>query len=414
MSAAAAAGPACSDFPGAPAPYTDVLKLTVPSERIPVYRVMNDQGKIIAPGYTLKHDDETLKKWYKLMIKLNVMDSIFYDAQRQGRISFYMTSFGEEAIHFGSASALDSEDVIFAQYREAGVLMYRGFSLNNFAHQCFSTHKDLGKGRQMPVHYGSKALNFQTISSPLATQLPQASGAAYALKRAGKNNIVTCYFGEGAASEGDFHPAMNFAVTLKCPVLFFCRNNGFAISTPTKDQYGGDGIAARAAGYGMRAIRVDGNDILAVHEATAAARAHILATHEPVLLEAMSYRAGHHSTSDDSTRYRSVDDILKWQSTNNPMTRLRLLLQSRGVWDEVQEAETRQALRVEVLEALNEAEMSKKPPVSQMFEDVYAELPHHLRDQEAEWRAFLTKHADKYHLGDEFIADSEYDNPAKH
>lgn len=131
-------------------------------------------------------DVPTLVKIYRSMIQLSTMDQIFYDAQRQGRISFYMTSTGEEATHFGSAAALDPEDIIYAQYREAGVLMWRGFSLESFAHQCFSTHKDLGKGRQMPVHYGSRALNFHTISSPLATQIPQAAGAAYALRREGK------------------------------------------------------------------------------------------------------------------------------------------------------------------------------------------------------------------------------------
>jgi 2-oxoisovalerate dehydrogenase E1 component alpha subunit len=119
--------------------------------------------------------------------------------------------------------------VILAQYREAGVLMWRGFSMDQFADQCFSNQGDLGKGRQMPIHYGTHALNFQTISSPLATQIPQAVGAAYAFKLAKAPHVVVTYFGEGAASEGDFHGALNFAATLQCPVIFFCRNNGFAI-----------------------------------------------------------------------------------------------------------------------------------------------------------------------------------------
>lgn len=157
---------------------------------------MDNSGNIVAPGYTVKQDDDTLRHWYTLMLRLGAMDTIFYDAQRQGRISFYMTASGEEATHIGSASALKPEDIIYAQYREAGVLMYRGFTLKNFAHQCFSTYKDLGKGRQMPVHYGSKELNFHTISSPLGTQIPQAVGAAYALKRSGKEAVAVCYFGE--------------------------------------------------------------------------------------------------------------------------------------------------------------------------------------------------------------------------
>eukprot|EP00461_Guttulinopsis_vulgaris_P002575 UN02576 len=230
-----------------------------------------------------------------------------------------MTSFGEEATHIGAASALSKDDTIFAQYRESGVLLWRGFTLTQMAHQCFGTHEDLGKGRQMPVHYGSRELNFQTISSPLATQLPQAVGHAYAMKQAGKKAITACFFGEGAASEGDFHAALNFSATLEAPVLFFCRNNGYAISTPVKDQYRGDGIAGRASGYGIKVIRVDGNDLLAVHEATELARNYILENNQPAVLETMSYRAGHHSTSDDSTRYRDAAEIEQWQTTNNPL-----------------------------------------------------------------------------------------------
>ena len=163
------------------------------------------------------------------MLTLNQMDMILYEAQRQGRISFYMTNYGEEATHLGSAAALTLEDVIFGQYREAGVLLYRGFTIDQFMNQCYSNELDLGKGRQMPVHYGSRELNFQTISSPLGTQLPQAAGAAYALKRSGKKACVVCYFGDGAASEGDFHAALNMAATTDSPVIFFWYANSIPI-----------------------------------------------------------------------------------------------------------------------------------------------------------------------------------------
>jgi len=405
--------PATPGFLGAPeSKYTPELKFIEPREAADTYLVMDYDGQFVKSDYKVEHDDATLVDWYKLMIKINTMDNIFYDAQRQGRISFYMTAFGEEATHVGTASALDKDDVIFAQYREAGVLMYRGFTLKQLAHQCFSTHKDLGKGRQMPVHYGSRELNFQTISSPLGTQLPQAVGAAYALKRDKKPNVAVCYFGEGAASEGDFHAAMNFAVTLKAPVVFICRNNGYAISTPTREQYGGDGIVGRASGYGMKGIRVDGNDVFAVHEATKLARQYALENNAPILVELMSYRAGHHSTSDDSSRYRSVDEIKSWQSKNNPILRLRKYLERRNLWNEELETSTRDAARREVLEALNEAELSKFPPISQLFTDVYEELPHHLRDQREDWKAHLEKYAADYNLSSIYVDESEYVNPA--
>merc|ERR1712183_231730 len=154
-----------------------------------------------------------------------------------------------------------------------------------FCDQCYGNSDDYGKGKQMPIHYGSTKHAFVTISSPLATQMPQAAGSAYAFKRAQNGLSVICYFGEGAASEGDAHAAFNFAATLDCPVLFFCRNNGYAISTPTEEQYRGDGIAARGPGYGMTTIRVDGNDVFAVYNATKAASVENMA---PVLIEAMT------------------------------------------------------------------------------------------------------------------------------
>ena len=303
---------------------------------------------------------------------------------------------GEEASHIGSVAALRDDDVIFGQYREAGVFMWRGFPLQQFAHQCFSNTHDLGKGRQMPVHYGSRALNIQTISSPLGTQLPQAAGAAYALKIEGKGRIAMCYFGEGAASEGDFHPALNMSATLDCPVVFFCRNNGYAISTPTHEQYRGDGIASRAHGYGIAAIRVDGNDLLAVYEATRAAREYAVRESKPVLVEAMTYRGGHHSTSDDSTRYRSTTEIVHWMENENPIIRFRLLLEGMGLWDSTQEMGVRQRARADVLKAMNVAESSKKPPIGQMFEDVYDRITPQLEEQREQLKLHLDKWAEKY------------------
>ena len=216
-----------TNFPGAPnSEYTNELNLKTDYVKRDVFHILDNNGDIVSLDkfneYYPKDDAETWLKMYKSMVTINTLDNIFYDAQRQGRISFYMTSFGEEAAAIGSASALDFNDIIFPQYREQGALYWRGFTLEMFAEQCFSTSKDLGKGRQMPIHYGSYDLNVHTVSSPLATQIPHSVGAAYALKRQENNqNITLNYFGEGAASEGDFHTAMNFSSTLNCPVIFF-------------------------------------------------------------------------------------------------------------------------------------------------------------------------------------------------
>jgi 2-oxoisovalerate dehydrogenase E1 component alpha subunit len=319
---------------------------------------------------------------FKTMFTLNRMDKVLYNAQRQGRISFYMTNFGEESIHAGTGAGLQPNDVVFGQYREAGVLMYRGFTLQQFMDQCFGNVSDQGKGRQMPVHYGSRELNFVTISSPLATQMPQAAGAAYALKLAKTGQCVLCFFGEGAASEGDAHAAFNFAATLEAPVVFFCRNNGYAISTPTHDQFRGDGIASRGPGYGMLTLRIDGNDTLAVYAAVAEARRIALEQNRPVLIEAMTYRVGHHSTSDDSTAYRSKEEVRVWEGPfHDPIARFRAYLKDKSLWSDAEEAALGQQVDQDIKRALDAAQKKLKPAADELFTDVYDKLPQSLVEQ---------------------------------
>jgi 2-oxoisovalerate dehydrogenase E1 component alpha subunit len=245
------------------------------------------------------------------------------------------------------------------------------------------------------------------VSSPLATQLPQASGAAYALKMQRSHDpsipprVVAAYFGEGAASEGDFHAALNMAATRSCPVIFICRNNGYAISTPTLEQYRGDGIASRGIGYGIDTVRVDGNDIWAVREATKRAREMALQDGgRPVLIEAMTYRVSHHSTSDDSFAYRARVEVEDWKRRDNPITRLRKWMEAKGCWDESKEKEARDALRREILQGFSEAEREKKPPIRMMFEDIYEELTPDLRKQMAELRGLLERYPNEYDVGE--------------
>jgi len=288
------------------------------------------------------------------------------------------------------------EDTIFAQYREAGVFLWRGFTVDDFMNQCQSNSLDLGKGRQMPVHYGSRKLNIQTISSPLATQIPQATGSAYIQKMSKSGNCTICYFGEGAASEGDFHAAINFAATLETPNIFFCRNNRYAISTPSSEQYRGDGIAGRGVSYGLKTIRVDGNDVFAVYNATKAARKIAVEDNQPVMIEAMTYRVGHHSTSDDSTRYRTSAEIELWKTKHDPVKRLNLYMTSKGWWNEELEKSSRTEARKEVLTALTKSETVKKPHPDECFSDVYDELPKNLIEQRKEMREHLKKYPQMY------------------
>ncbi|KAJ6663535.1 hypothetical protein lerEdw1_009614 [Lerista edwardsae] len=388
-------------FPGASAEFVDSLEFIQPNviSGIPIYRVMDRQGQIVNPSEDPQLPKEQVLKFYKSMTLLNTMDRILYESQRQGRISFYMTNYGEEGTHIGSAAALDDTDLVFGQYREAGVLMHRGYPLDLFMAQCYGNASDPGKGRQMPVHYGCKDLHFVTISSPLATQIPQAVGSAYAIKRENANRIVICYFGEGAASEGDAHAGFNFAATLECPIIFFCRNNGYAISTPTSEQYRGDGIAARGPGYGIHSIRVDGNDVFAVYNATKEARRRALAENQPFLIEAMTYRIGHHSTSDDSSAYRSVDEVNYWDKQDHPISRLRHYMVGREWWDEEQEKSWRKKSRKRVMEAFEEAERKLKPSPQLLFSDVYCETPWHIQKQQDSLERHLKQYGEHYPLG---------------
>lgn len=209
--------------------------------------------------------------------------------------------------------------------------------------------------------------------------------------------VVACYFGEGAASEGDFHAALNIAATRSCPIIFICRNNGFAISTPTLDQYRGDGIASRGVGYGIDTIRVDGNDIWAVREVTKQARRMALEDGgRPILIEAMSYRVSHHSTSDDSFAYRAKVEVEDWKRRDNPITRLRKWMELKSIWSEEEELDARSSIRRDIMKAFSAAEKEKRPALRNMFMDIYAAPTEESDAQVKELRRILHDYPDEY------------------
>ncbi|KAJ1265113.1 hypothetical protein BS78_08G054000 [Paspalum vaginatum] len=386
------------DFPGGKVSFVAEMNFLPDSqrERINCYRVLDDDGRTISDSKFQEVSKEVALKMYSEMVTLQIMDTIFYEAQRQGRISFYLTSNGEEAINIASAAALSIDDIVLPQYREPGVLLWRGFTLQEFANQCFGNKLDYGKGRQMPIHYGSNRLNYFTVSSPIATQLPHAVGAAYSLKMDKKDACAITYFGDGGTSEGDFHAALNFAAVMETPVIFFCRNNGWAISTPTTEQFRSDGVVVRGQAYGIRGIRVDGNDALAVYSAVHAAREMAITEGRPILVEALTYRVGHHSTSDDSTKYRPIDEIEHWRTARDPISRYRKWVQGNGWWSDAEESELRSRVRKELLQAIQVAERMPKPSVAELFTDVYDQIPSNLREQDQLLRDTIMKHPADY------------------
>ena len=208
--------------------------------------------------------------------------------------------------------------------------------------------------------------------------------------------MTACFFGDGCASTTDFHSACNFAATLQVPVLFLCRNNGYAISTPVTEQYAGDGIVSRAPGYGMAGIRVDGNDVFAVHAAVQAAKEYALEHSAPVLMEFMTYRQGHHSTSDDSTRYRNAEEVQHHEHNGDPLQRLQAFLTNQGLLDSTSIVSIRDEEKLAVLQAMEQAEHRPNPPLDDLFQDVYDEMPLHLQRQEEELRQHIAKYPKRY------------------
>ena len=365
------------------------------SVEIPELKILKQDGSIYEGSDMPDMDKALAIKVYKTFAFHRVLDERMVASQRQGRLSFYMAALGEEAASVGGAAGLKPQDMIMSQYREQGALMFRDFSLENFMNQMFSNEKDLGKGRQMPIHYGSNELNYMTVSSPLGTQIPQATGYAYGQKMQGLDAVTLCYFGEGAASEGDFHAGLNMAAVQEAPVIFFCRNNGYAISTPADEQFKGNGIASRGVGYGIKTLRVDGNDILAVIKATQTARAYALKENAPVLIEAMSYRLGAHSTSDDPSGYRTREEEDKWQA-NDPILRMKNWLLAQKWWDEEQEQALFESLREKVLAAVKVSEKIDKPHIDTLITDVYDVPSTQLTAQLEQVKVHVNKYPEAY------------------
>jgi 2-oxoisovalerate dehydrogenase E1 component alpha subunit len=292
--------------------------------------------------------------------------------QRQGRIGFYIGSVGEEATIFGSAAALAEGDWIFPCYREHGAALLRGMPLVTFLCDLFGNAGDAMKGRQMPCHEAWRPGRYASISSPIATEIPHAVGAAWAARLKGEEMVALTYFGEGATSANDFHTGVNFGAVRKVPVIFVCRNNGWAISVPRERQTASETIAQKAIAYGLRGERVDGNDLLAVYNATRRARARAAAGEGPTLLECVTYRVEGHSTSDDPRAYRPAELVEPWRK-KDPILRMRRFLSVKGLLDDAAEARVQEEVKAEIAAALKEAEaFEAKPPIESLFEDVYA------------------------------------------
>ncbi len=324
--------------------------------------------------------DKTLVQMYETMYRTRALNERGMNLQRQGRINFYIGSEGQEAIPTGVAASMKTEDWYFPHYRDLAVALYRGATIGDMVHQLYGSAKDIIQGKQMPNHFSFKNINFFSISSPLTTQVPQAVGAAYAQKLRGEKNVTAVGFGDGSTSEGDFHVGLNFAAVWKTPVVFICNNNQWAISVPSKLQSASETYAQKADAYGMPSIRVDGNDILAVYLANLEAVNRAREGGGPTLIEAVTFRMGPHSSSDDPKRYVPPAQYEEWKK-KDPILRMRKYLENKGIWDDKREDELAERTKAEIQAAVEDVEKTPEPALRTMFEGVFEEMPWHLEEQ---------------------------------
>jgi 2-oxoisovalerate dehydrogenase E1 component alpha subunit len=351
-----------------------------------IIRVLNRNGEAVGPWAGLLSDEELIEGM-RHMMTLRTFDARMLIAQRQGKTSFYMQHLGEEAISCAFRKALSPGDMNFPTYRQAGLLIAGGYSMVDMMCQVYSNSRDPLKGRQLPVMYSSKEHGFFTISGNLATQYIQAVGWAMASAICNDTKIAAAWIGDGSTAESDFHAALVFASTYKAPVVLNIVNNQWAISTFQGIARGGSGtFAARGLGFGIPALRVDGNDYLAVYAVAKWAIERARRNLGPTLIEYVTYRVGAHSTSDDPSAYRPKTESDAWP-LGDPIIRLKNHLIARGAWTEERHKQTEAEILDTVIAAQKEAEShgtlhaGPKPSSRDIFEGVYAEMPAHLRRQ---------------------------------
>ncbi len=342
-----------------------------------------DEKNRADPKKDPKLSNEVLLKMYRSMNFTRLFDERGMLLQRQGRIGFYLPSLGQEAIQTGTAAALNARDWIFPSYREPGVFLYRGADPFLMLCNLWGNAADVCKGRQMPVHYSFADLRLFSVSSPIATQVIQATGASLASKIRKEKDVSITYFGDGGTSENDFHTGLTFAGAYKTPTIFICTNNQLAISVPSNKQSGAKRFADKAIGYGMPGISVDGNDILAVYKATKEAADRARNGEGPTLIECVTYRMGPHSSSDDPTRYRDEATYQLW-AKRDPIDRFRQYLTDKKIWSDKQQDALQTELKALLADAVERAEAQPPPSIEDLFNDVYKELtPQLLRQREA-------------------------------
>jgi pyruvate dehydrogenase E1 component alpha subunit len=343
-------------------------------------QILDESGKKVGKAPRLKR--ETLLRMHRAIVRTRAFDDRCMKLQRTGRIGFSIPNKGVEATSVGAAAAIDAAtDWIAPHYRDFAMMFYLGIDIGGMFDNMFGNADDNAVGRQMPVHFSFvEPVKWLSISSPLGTQVPQAVGVAMAMKRRGEEGIALTTFGDGSTSTGGFHSGMNFAGVYGAPVVFLCQNNQWAISCPSEQQTASESYAVKGEAYGIPGIKVDGNDVLAVYRAVSQAVKRARAGEGPTLIEAVTFRMGGHSTSDDPSRYVEASEFEAWEK-RDPLLRFETWLKSEGHLDDASAAAVREEADAEMMAAAKAAEAKPRPVLGTIFTDVLETMPPHLERQ---------------------------------
>jgi pyruvate dehydrogenase E1 component alpha subunit/2-oxoisovalerate dehydrogenase E1 component alpha subunit len=365
----------------------DYFKGTAHDKATGLFRLINEDGSAIDQSVVDNLDRALARTLFEGMVRIRVTDARMMALQRQGRIGFYGEAMGQEAAVVGSAAVTQPEDWIVPALREAGVGLYRGMTLDSYIAQIFGNAGDPTKGRQMPCHPCDREHHYVVMSSCVSTQIPHAVGIAMAMKAKGDKAVCFGYMGDGGTSEGDFHVSLNFAGVTKAPVVLICQNNQWAISTPGSIQTASSTIAIKGLGYGVEAIRADGNDVLAVYHAVKYAADKARRGDGPTFLELLTYRVSAHSSSDDPSRYRDENVTAIWRGERDPIRRFEALLVGKGWLAAGEKDALAAAIEQDVRDAIARQEAVGAPALETLIEDVFEEPTWNLREQLAELQA---------------------------
>jgi pyruvate dehydrogenase E1 component alpha subunit len=349
--------------------------------KIPYRACLDSAGRPVGPLPEFVADSELLQRMYRMMVRARAFDAKAVNLQRTGKLGTYPSCLGQEAVHVGVGAAMRPEDVLFTVYREIGTKFWRGVEL-------YDVLMYWG-GDERGTIYARTPQDFP-FCVPIGSQMPQAAGTAFAMQIRGEPRCTLAFVGDGGTSQGAFYEAINLAGAKSLPLVCVIVNNRYAISVPVKQQTAAQTLAQKAIAAGIEAVQIDGNDVLIVRQAVGEALARARAGQGPMVIEALSYRLGDHTTSDDATRYRSREEVEDaWR--REPIGRFRNFLTARGLWDEAAEEALKRECAEQIDAAVKQYLATPKQSTDSMFDYLYAELPTELRTQREEARRYAQR-----------------------